>query len=183
MHAMAREFGQTQLYVGAAYIREELKRLGVSPWFGPRELVRPLENLRIDGRMLAIRRVIFYDAIDERAPTAQEHERYLDQLGRLPGTLVRLGAVTGTRNRRQKGVDMRMGRDMMVAAQSGLIDYIALASGDADFIPAIQQVQDLGPIVLVLAFQSSLSSDLQWEADRVFLLPENSDRIWAIDKP
>ena len=107
----------------------------------------------------------------------------MDLIGRLPDTLVRLGTVTGTRNRRQKGVDMRMGRDMMVAAQSGLIGYIAVATGDADFIPAIQQIQDLGPKVLVLAFKSSLSSDLVLEADRVIALPENPDRIWSIDKP
>ena len=77
---------------------------------------------------------------------------------------------------------MRIGRDMMVTAQSSLVEYIALATGDADFIPAIQQVQDLGSKVLILAFRSSLSPDLAWEADRVIPLPENSDRIWAIDK-
>jgi uncharacterized LabA/DUF88 family protein len=75
---------------------------------------------------------------------------------------------------------MRIGRDMMVAAQTGLFDYLVLASGDADFIPAVQQVQDLGPKVLVLAFQYSLSSDLAREADRVIPLPENPDRDWSI---
>ena len=52
---------------------------------------------------------------------------------------------------------MRIGRDMMVAAQSGLIEYFALASGDADFIPAIEQVQDSDPRVIVLAFPGSIS--------------------------
>lgn len=179
-----REFGQTQLYVDAAYIREELIRLGINPWFGPTELRRPLNNINnIDGRTLAVRRVIFYDAIDGQAPTAKEHEEYLERLGHINDTLIRLGTVTGRPgNRRQKGVDMRIGRDMVVAAQSGLIDYIALATGDADFIPAIQQVQDLGPKVLILAFQNSLSSDLALEADRVIPLPENPDRNWAVQE-
>jgi uncharacterized LabA/DUF88 family protein len=176
---MPDEVGQAQLYVDAAYVREALKQLGINPWFGPTELRRQLQKLHIDGRRLSIRRIIFYDAVDGLAPTAKDHERHLEELGRLPDVLVRLGTVTGTKNRRQKGVDMRMGRDMMVAAQSSLIDYIVLVSGDADFIPAIQQVQDLGPKVLVLAFHNSLSSELVLEADRVILLPENADRNWA----
>ena len=175
---MPPEFAQCQLYVDAAYIRERLVSLGISPWFGAVELQRPLGNLRIDGRRLSVRRTIFYDAIDGRAPDADEHEKYLDRLGRLDDTLVRLGTVTGTRPRRQKGVDMRIGMDMMVAARSGFIEYIVLAAGDADFIPAVQQVQDLGPKVIVLAFPNSLSPDLVLEADRVIELPTNPDRLW-----
>ena len=177
---MVREFGQTQLYVDTAYIREELKGLGIEPWFGPTELRRPIQNLKIDGKLLTIRRVIFYDAIDEHSPSAEEHENYLDRLCQIEDTLVRLGTVVGRRNKRQKRVDMQMGMDMIRAARSGFIEYIALATGDADFIPAIQEIQDLGPKVLVLAFQSSLSSDLVLEADRCIHLPDDRGRNWAV---
>ena len=180
---MAHEFVQAQLHVDTAYIREELERLSIGPWFGPRELIRPLRNLRIDGRTLSVRRTTFYDAIDDRASTAQKHRDYLDSIGRLPDTLVRLGTVVGARNKRQKTVDMQIGLDMMQAAQSGLVEYVVLASGDADFIPAVQKIQDLGPKVLVLAFESSVSDDLVREVDRFIPLPANSDRVWAIDKP
>ena len=171
---------RVQLYVDAANIRAHLKRLGIDPWFGPRELTRPFGNLLMDGKTLTVWRVIFYDAIDEQASTAKQQESYLESLRQLPNTLVRLGTVRGTRNRRQKGVDMRLGTDMVEAARSGFINYIGLASGDADYIPALQQVQDLGPKVLVLAFKSSLSQDLAGEADSVIPLPENRDRSWGI---
>lgn len=176
---MAREFWPTQLYIDTAYIREDLKNLGISPWFVPRELTRPLNNLHIDGKNLAIRRTIYYDAIDEQAATSQDHKQHLDKVAILPDTLVKLGRVTGRRERRQKGVDTKMVLDMLVAAQSRVADYIALASGDADFEPVIQEIQRLGPKVLVLAFQRSLASSLAHAADRVIALPENPDRNWA----
>ena len=180
---MAIQLGQTQLYIDAANIREDLKNLGIAPWFGPRELTRPLNNLRIDGRNLAIRRIYFYDAIDEQAATAEEHRQHLHEVGLLPDTIVKLGRVTGKRERRQKGVDTRMVLDMMIAAQSGSVDYVALASGDADFEPVIQEIQRLGPKVLVLAFRRSLASSLAQAAERVIPLEENTDRIWSINKP
>lgn len=177
---MIREFGLAQLFVDAAYIREELKRLGIDPWFGPTELKRPLGNLRIDGKSLAVRRTTFYDAVDDQSVDAARHKENLDKLGHMDDTLIRLGTVLGARNRRQKTVDMRIGLDMVQAARSGLVEYVVLASGDSDFIPAVQQVQDLGPKVLVLAFENSVSQDLVRAADRFISLPTNSDRNWGI---
>jgi len=175
------EFGQTQLYVDSENIRGSLRSLGIGPWFGAGELIRPLLNFRIDGRdRLAVRRVIFYDAIDEQGPDAEKHRQHLDKLGQQDDTLIRLGRVIGGRNKRQKGVDMRMGRDMMAAARTGYIQYLALASGDADFIPIVEEIQDLGPKVLVLAFKDALSDDLIWAADRVIILPDNADRDWSL---
>ena len=72
-----------------------------------------------------------------------------------------------------------MGRDMMIAAQSNFIEYFAIASGDADFIPVVQQIQDLGPRVLILAFEATMSDDLRMEADRFIALPTNPDRNWG----
>ena len=177
---MAKEYASCQLYVDAEYIRNDLARLGLGKWFGTTELIRPLLNLRIDAKELIVRRTIIYDAIDHHASTADEHEEYLRKLGKMNDTVIRLGTVTGTRNKRQKGVDMRIGRDMMVAAKSGFVDYIALASGDADFIPAIQEVQDLGPKVIIVAFEGSLSVDLILESDRHLILPENAGRNWDL---
>ncbi len=95
---MAREFGQTQLYVDTAYIREELQQIGIDPRFGPTELLRPLLNLRIEGKTLAIRRTIFYDAIDHQSSAAQEKINYReDQLfGQASSTRRYVGE---TRNR------------------------------------------------------------------------------------
>lgn len=176
---MPREFSQAELFIDSAYIREDLKRLGISPLFLPREIIRPLGNLHIDGRYLAVKRTTCYDAVDEQAPTAQDHQCYLDAVSLLPDTRVKLGTVTGRKERRQKGVDTKIVLDMMVAAQSRSIDYIALASGDADFEPVVQEVQRLGPKVLVLAFKRSLSSSLARVSDRVIELPENPDRKWS----
>ncbi|MCH8897352.1 MAG: NYN domain-containing protein [Chloroflexi bacterium] len=177
---MAREYALFQLYIDVEYIRRDLQLMGIGPWFGPGELKRAVTHKPIDGKTPAVRRAIFYDAVDELADDREEHIKHLNELGKEDDTLVRLGVVIGSRNKRQKGVDMQIGRDMMIAAQSGLIEYFALASGDADFIPAIRQVQDLGPRVVVLAFKGSISEDLVSEADRVIYLPTNPDRNWSI---
>jgi len=174
------EFGKTQLYVDSENIRGSLKKRGISPWFGAMELKRPLFNLSIDGGKLFVRRVIFYDAVDEQGPDTEKHWQYLKELGQQDDTLIRLGTVIGARNKRQKGVDMKMGRDMMAAARSGYVEYFALASGDADFIPIVEEIQDLGPKVLILAFKDALSQDLARAADRVIDLPDNSDRNWSL---
>jgi len=91
---MAREYWPTQLYIDAAYIREDLKHLGIGNWFVPRELTRPLNNLRIDGKNLVVRRTIYYDAIDEQAETAQDQKQHLDKVGLLPDTLGQWSLVT-----------------------------------------------------------------------------------------
>ncbi len=175
---MASEFGTTQLYIDAAYIREALKNLGIGDLFVPGELIRPLQNQHVDGKRLAVRRTIYYDAIDEQAETAHDQRQHLEKVGLLPDTLVKLGRVTGKRERRQKGVDTKIVLDMLVAAQSGVAEYFALASGDADFEPVIEEIQRLGLKVFVLAFERSLASSLAQAADRVIPLPENSDRNW-----
>ena len=171
--------GKAQLYVDAAYIRSNLERLNIDPFFGPTELIRPIGD-HVVGYHLPVRRTIFDDAIDPTADDAQARVAYFNRLAGLPDTLVRLGTVTGSRPKRQKGVDMRMGRDMIIAAQSGFIEYFIIASGDADFIPIVQQIQDLGPMVFILAFEKTLSGDLRMEADRFIDLPTNPDRKWGV---
>ena len=177
---MPTQFSTVQVYVDVAYIREDLKGLGIDPWFGPTELHRPLNNLRIDGHNLAIRRTIFYDAIDDESPTVSEHKTYLESLRQLPDTQVWLGTVRGTGPGRQKQVDVRLSGDMEEAARSGRVEYVALAAGDADFIPAVQKIQAIGPKVLVLGFPRSISFDLTGQCDRFIPLPENTDRVWAV---
>ena len=61
---MARDTALFQLYIDAKYIRQDLRQIGIDPWFGPGELKRVINNLRIDGKISAVRRAIFYDAVD-----------------------------------------------------------------------------------------------------------------------
>ncbi|MCH8945267.1 MAG: NYN domain-containing protein [Proteobacteria bacterium] len=173
------EYGRCQLYVDTEYIRKQLRDLKNDPWFGPVELHRPLNNHREDGRTFSVRRTIFYDALDPSSAEFKQREDHLDRLTRLPNTTVRLGHVTrdDKGNRRQKGVDMQIGIDMIEVARSGFVEYIALAAGDGDFAPAVQHIQDMGLKVFVVAFPSSLSPELISAADRIFELPEDP-RPW-----
>ncbi len=64
------------------------------------------------------------------------------------------------------------------AANSGVVDVIALATADADFVPLVKAIREAGPLVIVAAF-ANLAATLADAADRVIGLPDNP-RNWAI---
>jgi uncharacterized LabA/DUF88 family protein len=55
------------------------------------------------------------------------------------------------------------------------VDAVVIASGDGDYVPAVQAIRRAGPHVLVLAFSQALSPELRDAADRVILLPDHPD--------
>ena len=98
----------------------------------------------------------------------------------MPDTHVVEGQVRqGKRRPEQKGVDVQLAVDALQAANRGVVGAIALVSGDADFIPLVKAVRDVGPHVIVIAFKESLSPDLRTAADRVVVL-DSPPEDWAL---
>ena len=82
-------------------------------------------------------------------PTQEERHRYsqmrkfLDALDRLPRFQVRQGRLVprgtdavGRRLFIQKQVDLMLGLDLALLCAKGQVNYVALVSGDSDFVPA-----------------------------------------------
>lgn len=64
-----------------------------------------------------------------------------------------------------KGVDIALTIDMLSHAFMGNYDTAMLIAGDADYVPLVNEVKHLGKRVVVLFFETSITSDLKLAAD------------------
>ena len=89
-------------------------------------------------------RVHWYDSAKDGVPDKQQ-----ERIGELPKVKLRLGrfGVDG----QQKGVDLRIGLDLVAHARNGTADVFFLVSGDDDLTEAVEEAQALGVQVIVLA--------------------------------
>jgi uncharacterized protein (TIGR00288 family) len=72
----------------------------------------------------------------------------------------------------ESDVDVSVAVDIVKATFNNNIDIIALASRDADYLPALQLAKEKGKIVLVIGAKPGFSKALQHAADYVELLPK-----------
>lgn len=122
-----------------------------------------------DRTGLPILRVYWYDAARDGKPTpSQEHIALLSKVK------LRLGRV-GVEGE-QKGVDLRIGLDMVGHSRNGAVDTMYLLSGDDDLTEAVEEAQAQGVQVVVLAVPSrsgerhGVSRHLMLAADDVEIL-------------
>ncbi|MCS5521205.1 NYN domain-containing protein [Curtobacterium flaccumfaciens pv. oortii] len=133
-------------------------------------LVHHLIGVVEERTSLPLLRVYWYDAArDGKATPTQE------QIALLPRVKVRLGRV-GV-DGEQKGVDLRIGLDMVGHSRNGAIDTVYLLSGDDDLSEAVEEAQAQGVQVVVLAVPNasgqpqSVSRHLLFAADDLAVLP------------
>ena len=68
----------------------------------------------------------------------------------------------------QKGVDMRIGLDIVRYAATRSIERVILMSGDTDCLPAMKRARIEGLQVVLIKFPNhNLSNELQWHSDFV----------------
>ena len=117
-------------------------------------------------------KIFYYDAVsgrehgeDQEAYAARvepEHERFA-QFQALDRVHVALGKIVG-KDRRQKGVDVRLSVDMMTHAFRGKIGRVTLFAGDADFVPLLQALVSEG-LHVTLWHPPQANKDLKGSAD------------------
>ena len=97
---------------------------------------------------LPVLRVHWYDSAKDGVPDTQQA-----RIGELPKVKLRLGrfGVDG----QQKGVDLRMGLDLVTHARNKTSDVFLLVSGDDDLTEAVEEAQVHGVEVVVLAVPNS----------------------------
>lgn len=93
---------------------------------------------------LPVLRVHWYDSARDGVPDTQQQF-----IGELPNVKLRLGrfGVDG----QQKGVDLRIGLDLVTHARNGVAEVFILVSGDDDLTEAVEEAQVHGVQVLLLA--------------------------------
>lgn len=117
-------------------------------------------------------RTYWYDASKDALFTDQ-HKR----IGMISGVKVRLGrmSVDGT----QKGVDLKLGLDLVGIARNRGVNTVFLLSGDDDLAEAVEAAQDFGVKVILVGFEdsshrlgvTSVAEHLALRVDSIITLP------------
>jgi len=74
--------------------------------------------------------------------------------------------------RKQKEVDVSMAVKMVLYAARDNFDTAIIVSGDRDFVPAIEEMQEMGKTVEVAMFSATAAVDMMRVADRFYNLDE-----------
>lgn len=138
------------LYVDAGYLLASAAtrvtgtslRGGIHVEYPP--LIRTLVNTAELRSGLPVLRVHWYDSARNGVPDAQQ-----ERIGELSKVKLRLGRF-GV-NGEQKGVDLRMGLDLVAHARNRSSDVFFLVSGDDDLAEAVEEAQVHGIQVVLLA--------------------------------
>ncbi len=76
------------------------------------------------------------------------------------------------RDEREKQVDVYLATQLVALAYENAYDIAYLVSGDEDFVPAIEIVQQKGKIVVAVSFGKALSDEIARKADWVISMDE-----------
>ena len=106
-------------------------RRGINPLYP--QLVRSLIDAAEARSGLPVLRVHWYDSAKNGIPDAQQ-----ERIGELPRVKLRLGRF-GV-NGEQKGVDLRIGLDLVAHARNGVSEVFFLVSGDDDLTDAVPTI-------------------------------------------
>lgn len=131
-------------------------------------------------------RVYYYNCQlppEEDEAKRQAQQRFFLAIQRTPYFELRLGklvkrevvcAACNDRHQRyqEKGVDMRIGVDMLAGASKQLYDVAILVTGDGDLVEAVKAVKDLGKHVELATFPIGRSDELANAADVVTTLDQ-----------
>lgn len=71
---------------------------------------------------------------------------------------------------REKQVDVYLATQVVALAYENAYDIAIIVSGDEDYVPAIEVVQQKGKIVIAVSSAAMLSDELRRKADRVLLV-------------
>lgn len=132
--------------------------------------VADLTRLVEERTGLPLLRVYWYDAGKNGLPDYEQ-----EKVARLPKVKLRLGRIDVEGG--QKGVDLRIGLDMVGHSRNRAVDVIYLLSGDDDLTEAVEEAQAQGVQVIILAVPTAqggphgVSRNLSMAADGIEILP------------
>lgn len=137
-------------------------------------LIEGLIGLTTEDSDLELLRLYWYDA-SRNAIFNDEHK----QIAMLDDVKVRLGRL-GV-NGQQKGVDLRLGLDLVELARNGAAQTAYLLTGDDDIAEAVEAAQDLGMKVVLLGIADqtrrlglhSAAEHLVLQVDRTVKVPQS----------
>lgn len=98
-------------------------------------------------------RVLWYDGGKDGMPDSDQR-----RIGNLNGVKLRMGRINTFGE--QKGVDLRLGLDLLLMAVNRTVEFAYVISGDDDLTEAVEDAQQLGLRVKVLAVPQQENDDV-----------------------
>lgn len=137
------------------------------------QLISGIVSITRDNCNLDPLRIYWYDA--SRDGVLSDWHKKISLLDDVKVRLGRIGV-----NGQQKGVDLRLGLDLVEVARNGSAKVAYLLSGDDDLAEAVEAAQDLGMKVVLLALEDknrylgikSVAEHLAYKVDRILVLPQ-----------
>ena len=165
--SVARSQEREYLFVDGGCLRASV-RMFCRSLFGDQNAYKPY----VQGLVGSFDKVFYYDAVSGRehretqeayaARVQPEHDRF-ERIQALDRVHVALGKIVG-KDRRQKGVDVRLAVDMMTHAFRGTISRATLLASDADFVPLVRALVNEG-LHVTLWHPPQASKELMGAAD------------------
>jgi uncharacterized LabA/DUF88 family protein len=163
-------------FVDGSYLRTQAERLCGSPFIDIKGLASHITVERgvRDGRLIRA----YYDdaeATDSSDPVDPKVADYWKRVERMDDVELRFGHLRARSRktpRQQKGVDVLLAVDLVVGSFTRVFDATILISGDADFVPAIDEAKRRGVVVILCGFRSSMSEVLIDACDRMYELDD-----------
>ncbi len=145
-----------------------------------RETVSALIKLAKADSGVHYLRTYWYDAATDARPTSSHIA-----LASIPGVKLRLGRLS---QGKQKGVDSRIVRDLIVLARDRAITAAYVLSGDEDIREGVAEAQDCGVSVVLLGVtplpgQNNQARSLVQEADGLVMLTQEQVGQWMALRP
>jgi uncharacterized LabA/DUF88 family protein len=167
------------IFIDGGYFLSMMKKYNITPDYS--ELVDYLlKPIRKSVSLDLLRCYFYYCApwVSEHPTTnekrrMEEHEVFMDDLGKLNRWAVRLGKLQKRWDGHkeyfeQKRVDVLLSVDMARHSAAGHIQHVILVAGDSDFIPAIEATKESGATVsLWYSDENTVHKDLLDSADIV----------------
>ncbi len=145
-----------------------------------KETVSALTEIGRDHSKIHYLRTYWYDAATDASPTPSHIA-----VASIPGVKLRLGRLSSGR---QKGVDSRIVRDLIVLARDRAIASAYVLSGDEDIREGVAEAQDCGVSVVLLGItplpgQNNQARSLVQEADGSVMLTRDQVSQWITLRP
>lgn len=176
------------LFIDGGYLRTNYLKT-IRSWFG---CDGEIDFTLLRGRLQTgdLKRCFYYDALEDEPRTGEtnedfksrvEHdEAFFNKIEDLDGYFVRLGSLTGGRNRRQKKVDILLAVEALDHAVRRNMDRAILLTGDRDFEPLVTSLVQLGIHVEVAGDKATTSRHLRRAADAYRPLSFDDYYKWTV---
>jgi uncharacterized LabA/DUF88 family protein len=119
-------------------------------------------------------RSLYYTSVQgDEARLHEVHDSLLN-MGFLPRVMKRSKGET-----KSKGVDIKLCTEMLANAYMDNYDVAFLATGDADFLPVVEEVQRLGKRVHLMTFNNGLNEKLKRACDLYLNCGQTFAELWT----